>query len=72
MFTYAEQMVDLAERTQTALSINLDDVHEFDPELAEAIRANARRYHTLYQEVMDELIKEHLGDRDVSNYYNFF
>ncbi|GMR32771.1 hypothetical protein PMAYCL1PPCAC_02966 [Pristionchus mayeri] len=64
VFTYAEQVVELAERTQVAVIINNDDVHEFDPELHESIRMNARRFHQLFQEVMDELIREHLGDRD--------
>ncbi|GMT32758.1 hypothetical protein PFISCL1PPCAC_24055 [Pristionchus fissidentatus] len=64
MFKYAEQMVELAERTQSALFIDLDDVNEYDPELVESIRTNARRFHQLFCEVMDDLIKEHLGDRD--------
>uniref|UniRef100_A0A0M3IS31 MCM_N domain-containing protein n=1 Tax=Ascaris lumbricoides TaxID=6252 RepID=A0A0M3IS31_ASCLU len=62
-FPYADQIIHLAERDQVGLYINLDDVHEFDPGLVDAIRGNARRYHQLFSDVVDELIHDHLGDQ---------
>lgn len=43
-------------REQESITINLDDVAEFDQELAEEIRGNTRRYVMLMQEAIDELI----------------
>lgn len=55
---------------QVGLYINLDDVHEFDPGLVDAIRGNARRYHQLFSDVVDELIHDHLGDQQVYYYFH--
>ncbi len=46
--------------------IDLDDVHVHDPGLVEAIQLNARRYHLLFHEVIDDLVQEALAGRDVS------
>lgn len=43
-FLYREQLTRLAHREQVALIIDLDDVKDFDDELAEIISLNARRY----------------------------
>lgn len=50
-FKYREQLTKLAHREQVALTIDLDDIHEFDDELAEAIAQNTRRYVNLINEV---------------------
>ena len=47
---------------QVELVVDLDDVAEFDPELAEQIGENARRYTLLFGEVVQEMLpnyKEH-------------
>lgn len=43
-FVYARQLTNIAHREQVQLTLDLDHVAEFDPELAEAIRNNTRRY----------------------------
>jgi len=55
-FKYAEQLTNLAHREQTSITIDLDDVAEFDQELAEAIAENTRRYVQLAEEAIDELL----------------
>jgi len=55
-FRYASQITNIAHREQESITINLDDVAEFDQELAEEIRGNTRRYVMLMQEAIDELI----------------
>lgn len=55
-FKYAEQLTNLAHREQTSITIDLDDVAEFDQELAEAIAQNTRRYVQLAEEAIDELL----------------
>ncbi|MFH4975466.1 hypothetical protein AB6A40_002175 [Gnathostoma spinigerum] len=63
VFPYADQISRLADREQVGIYVNLDDVQEFDPGLVDSIQRNARRYHQLFNEVIDELIIEQLGDR---------
>ncbi|XP_008555507.1 DNA replication licensing factor Mcm7 [Microplitis demolitor] len=61
-FKYREQLTKLAHREQVALTIDLDDIHEFDDELAEAIAQNTRRYVNLINELVQEILpdyKEH-------------
>jgi len=55
-FKYASQITNIAHREQDSITIHLDDVAEFDEELAEAIVENARRYIQLLEEAIDELI----------------
>lgn len=42
-FVYARQLTAIAHRDQVGLTIDLDQVQEHDPELAESIRQNTRR-----------------------------
>lgn len=55
-FKYFHQLTKLAHREQTALNIHLDDIAEFDNELADAIIGNARRYTILASDVVFELL----------------
>lgn len=50
-FKYRQQLTKLAHREQVALIIELDDIQEFDDELAAAIANNTRRYINLLLEV---------------------
>ena len=54
----------MANREQTSLVIDLDDVASIDPELAEAIHDNTRRYSQIFAQVVQEMLPE-LKDRDV-------
>ena len=42
-----------------SLTIDLDHVQEFDPELADAIRSNTRRYILLASDVIWEMLPEY-------------
>lgn len=55
-FKYASQITQIAHREQESLTIDLDDVAEHDPELAELVAGNTRRYVLLMMDVIDELI----------------
>ena len=50
-FPYREQLTRVAHREQVALVIDLDDLKDFDDELAETISTNARRYINLLNDV---------------------
>ncbi|CAH0558361.1 unnamed protein product [Brassicogethes aeneus] len=55
-FKYSNQLTKLAHREQTEMYIELDDVHDFDDELAEAIMGNTRRYSNLASDVVFEIL----------------
>lgn len=65
IFTYREQLTRIAEREEVTFAINMDDIHAFDPTLAEGFQGNARRYMQLMNEVIDQMIQDYLGDRQV-------
>ncbi|VDO33499.1 unnamed protein product [Brugia timori] len=65
LFPYDKQIARLAEREQVGLYINMDDVNEYDPVLYVAIQQNARRYHMLFGDVIDSLIQQKLGEKQV-------
>lgn len=44
---------------QVELSIELDDLHEFNESLVEAIMQNTRRYSNLFSEVILELLPQY-------------
>lgn len=55
IFKYRQQLTKVAHREQVAFNIDLDDVQEFDEELAMAIVNNTRRYTNLVLEVRYQL-----------------
>ncbi|KHJ85600.1 hypothetical protein OESDEN_14669, partial [Oesophagostomum dentatum] len=74
VFYYREDIQRIAEREQVALYVNLDDINRFDESLAALIEGNARsstavrlpklfRFHQIFNEVIDEMVQEILGDR---------
>lgn len=65
-FVYSDQILSISRRDQVALFINLEDVHNEYPELADAIRQNTSRYHTLFCDAVDDIVHELIGDQDVS------
>ncbi|XP_033638328.1 DNA replication licensing factor mcm7-B-like [Asterias rubens] len=58
-FKYARQLVAIAHREQVALTIDLDDVNEIDPDLAESIIENARRYTNLFADAVYDLLPDY-------------
>ncbi|KAH6940128.1 hypothetical protein HPB50_025008 [Hyalomma asiaticum] len=58
-FVYSKQLVNLAHREQVALTIDLDDVEDYDSSLAEAIMQNARRYCNLFADVVYEMLPDY-------------
>jgi len=64
-FKYAEQLTAVAHREQVSIYIDLDDVAEFDEELAEAIRENTRRYNVLVADVIESLLPDY-KEREVA------
>lgn len=58
-FKYAMQLVELAHRDQISLTIDLDDLAEFDPEIAEAVVGNTRRYVLLFSEAVQEMLPDY-------------
>ncbi|XP_046607823.1 DNA replication licensing factor Mcm7 isoform X1 [Neodiprion virginianus] len=57
-FKYRTQLTNIAHREQVAFIIELDDVTEFDDELAEAIQYNTRRYTALVSEIVQEMLPD--------------
>ena len=58
-FKYAEQLTAIAHREQVSITIDLDDVAEFDEDLALAIRENTRRYNVLMADVIESLLPDY-------------
>ncbi|NXV55991.1 MCM7 factor, partial [Molothrus ater] len=57
-FPYREQLAALARRDQVALWVSLDDVAEDEPELAEAVVENVRRYGRVFSDAVHELLPQ--------------
>ncbi|NXE58205.1 MCM7 factor, partial [Casuarius casuarius] len=55
----------LAHREQVALYVALDDVAEDEPELAEAVCENAKRYSRLFADAVHELLPQY-KEREVT------
>ncbi|RXG67486.1 DNA replication licensing factor mcm7 [Armadillidium vulgare] len=58
-FVYASQLMKLAHREQVDITIDADHIGEFDPELAEAIIENTRRYVLLFSEVIFQMMPDY-------------
>ncbi|XP_028155509.1 DNA replication licensing factor Mcm7 [Diabrotica virgifera virgifera] len=56
IFKYSNQLTKLAHREQVAMWIELDDVNDFDDDLARAIQANTRRYSTILGDIVFDLL----------------
>lgn len=56
----------LAHREQVSLEIDLEHVREYEPDLADAIVENARRYGNLFADAVQELLPMY-KERDVSD-----
>ena len=58
-FVYARQLTAIAHREQNAVTLELDHVQEHDPELAESISNNTRRYALLAAEAISEMLPDY-------------
>ncbi|XP_013784346.1 DNA replication licensing factor mcm7-like [Limulus polyphemus] len=58
-FKYGRQLIKLAHREQVSLTIDLDDVNDHDPELADAITENARRYSSLFADAVYDMLPDY-------------
>lgn len=56
VFIYAEQLTKLAHREQVLLTIDLDHLAEFNEGLADACIENARRYNSMFGEVITDIL----------------
>lgn len=56
--TFVSQ-VKIAHREQVALTIDLDNIADFDPELKEAIEENTRRYAALFADAIQEVLPDY-------------
>ncbi|CAF0890828.1 unnamed protein product [Adineta ricciae] len=63
---YVKQLRNLANREQTTLVIDIDDVATVDPELADAILENTRRYTQIFAQIVQEMLPE-LKDKEIEN-----
>lgn len=64
LFPYTLKVTEAAERQIISIEVSLSDVAAEDEELAAAVEENARRYQSLFAEVLEELIAERLSGRD--------
>lgn len=62
IFKYAAQLTRLAHREQVNITIDLDDLADYNEPLAQAVQQNCRRYVSFFANVIQELLpnyKEH-------------
>ena len=64
VFKYSDMVRDVANREAVTVEIDLEEVAEFDEDLARAIRSNTIRYQRLLSSTLDELIPKY---RSVQN-----
>lgn len=64
-FKYATQLTNLAHREQVALTVDLDDLEDFDSDLAAAVVENTRRYSQIVGDVVADLLPLY-KEREVS------
>lgn len=57
-FVYSKQLKNLAHREQVSLVIDVDDIVDFDPDLADGIVDNTQRYTLIFGEAVQELLPE--------------
>jgi len=58
-FVYARLLVSVAHREASSVQIDLDHMREFDPDLAEAVVANTRRYALLLSDAVWEMLPDY-------------
>ncbi|KAG1688663.1 DNA replication licensing factor mcm7 [Nymphon striatum] len=59
IFKYSAQLTKIAHREQVLFMVDLDDINEDYPELAEAITTNARRYTSLFSDAIQDMLPDY-------------
>jgi len=67
MINKFEFQVKIAHREQVGLTIEMDDIAEYDPDLAEAILENTRRYINIFSDAVQELLPDY-KEREVNDW----
>jgi DNA replication licensing factor MCM7 len=68
-YVYSDQVASISRRRQVAIYIKLDHVVQHDADLATEIENNTVRYQKIFANVIDEYVKELLGDNPVSQIF---
>lgn len=58
-FIYGQQLTQLAHRDQVSMTIELDDVSDYDADLGEAVLENSKRYERMFADVVQEMLPEY-------------
>jgi len=64
-FKYRDSLTKIAHREQIQLEIELDDISEYDENLAKNIQNNTHRYQTIIEDLADEILPQ-LREKDVA------
>ncbi|ESO96163.1 hypothetical protein LOTGIDRAFT_188306 [Lottia gigantea] len=64
-FVYGQQLTHIAHRENVSLTIDLDDLTEHDPDLAEAVVENAQRYVRLFADSVSDILPDY-KEREVA------
>lgn len=59
VFKYGEQLIKIAHREQVELQIDLDDVQQEDPDLADSIVNNTRRYVEIFSDAVYGMLPDY-------------
>ncbi|CAD6195880.1 unnamed protein product [Caenorhabditis auriculariae] len=62
VFVYRDETMQLAQRDKVEMVVRLEHVREHDPELADSITSNAKRYVKLFNEIIQAMIMTFRGD----------
>ncbi|XP_064639255.1 DNA replication licensing factor mcm7-B-like [Lineus longissimus] len=58
-FVYGRQLMNIAHREQVGFTIDLDDITDHDPDMADAILENTKRYEKIFGDVIQEMLPEY-------------
>ncbi|XP_065333521.1 DNA replication licensing factor Mcm7 [Cloeon dipterum] len=64
IFKYVDTITKIAHREEVSLIVDLDDLHQYNPELCDYVQQNARTYTKLISDVVFEMLPT-LRDREV-------
>ena len=59
VFKYGDMVRDIANRERVQMEIDLEELTDFDEDLADAVRTNVIRYQRLISAALDELIPKY-------------
>jgi len=65
VFPYRDVLTKVAHREQVQLMMDMDDITEYDPQLAHNIQANTNRYQQIIEDLVDQVLPE-LRNKEVA------